>query len=135
MLLRVPAMQLAVLAGCAALGLLGATSTPGPVTTVPVQAASAAPLAPAILDISIAPAPLRPGKQIRIVVHTTPDVVSVQGAVLSFKFPVPKTADGAFTAAGKVPWFARLYHGTFHITFVALDAAGASAEMTESVRI
>jgi hypothetical protein len=132
MQMRVGNVRLAAMAVLAAIALLGsAPDAPAPASSGAVMS----PADPAIIDVSITPEPLQAGKPISIVVHATPSVVSVQGSVLAFKFPVPKTAAGTFSAAGKVPWFARLYHGTFHIAFVGLDAAGARSEMTASVRI
>ena len=89
----------------------------------------------AILDVSVSPEPLRVGKPLSIVVHTAPDVISIQGHVLSFKFSVPKTADGTFSAQGRVPWFARLYHGSFQIIFTAVDLTGKRSEAAATVRI
>jgi hypothetical protein len=109
-------------AALAALLLMGAS--PAPV-----------PSGPQILDVSVLPEPLRVGKPVSIVVHTAPDVTSVQGRVLSFKFAVPKTGVGTFSAQGRVPWFAHLYHGSFEMTFTATDAAGAHSEATATVRI
>jgi len=54
--------------------------------------------------------------------------------VLSFKFTVPKPAKARFPR-GTVPWFARLYHGTFQMTFTATDVNGARSEATAAVRI
>jgi len=94
-----------------------------------------APSGPAILDVSVLPEPLRAGKPLSIVVHTAPDVISIQGSVLSFKFSVPKTADGTFSAHGRVPWFAHLYHGSFQIIFTAVDLTGKRSEAAATVRI
>ena len=113
------------LAAAAALVLMGAS--PGP---VPVPSG-----APEILDVSVMPEPLRVGKPLSIVVHTAADVISIQGRVLSFKFTVPKSADGTFSVRGRVPWFARLYHGSFQMTFIATDTSGTHAETTTTVRI
>ena len=43
--------------------------------------------------------------------------------------------DGVFYASARVPWFARFYHGTFHVTFVGTDATGDQAQMEADVRI
>ena len=94
---------------------------------------SAAPLA--ILDVSVTPDPLRANGPVSITIHTTPNVVLLQGRVLSYSFTVPKTGDGVFYGAGKVPWWARFFHGTFNATFVATDANGATSEMEQSIRI
>jgi hypothetical protein len=128
-----------------ALVSFGATPSPGPTlalpspspppTSTPSTSPSAQPSGPAILDIVMAPQPLQVGKPVTIIVHTTPDVTSVQGRVLSFKFSVPKTGDGTFSGSSHVPWWARFYHGSFHIVFTATNDAGAQAEMTQVVRI
>jgi hypothetical protein len=110
-------------AALAALILVGASPAPAPSG------------APEILDVSILPEPLRAGKPLSIVVHTAPSVISIEGRVLSFKFTVPKTGEGTFSAHGRVPWFARLYHGSFQMTFIATDASGAHSETTADVRI
>jgi hypothetical protein len=107
----------------AALILVGASPAPAPSS------------GPEILDVRVLPEPLRVGKPLSIIVHTAPDVISVQGRVLSFKFTVPKTGNGTFSAQGRVPWFAHLYHGSFQMTFTATDATGAHSEATATVRI
>jgi hypothetical protein len=94
---------------------------------------SAAPLA--ILDVTVAPDPLRPNEMVSITIHTTPNVVLLQGHVLTYSFTLPKTGDGVFYGATKVPWWARFFHGTFNATFVATDASGATSEMGQSIRI
>jgi hypothetical protein len=94
-----------------------------------------APSGPEILDVRVLPEPLRVGKPLSIVVHTVPEVTSIQGRVFSYKFTVPKTGEGTFSARGRVPWFARLYHGTFQIIFTAVDAGGNRSEATATVRI
>jgi hypothetical protein len=38
-------------------------------------------------------------------------------------------------ASAKVPWFARFYHGTFHVTFIGTDASGDQAQMEADVTI
>jgi hypothetical protein len=55
--------------------------------------------------------------------------------VLTYSFTLPKTGDGVFYGATKVPWWARFFHGTFNMTFVATDANGATSEMEQSIRI
>jgi hypothetical protein len=109
----------------AALILMGASPAPAPSPSG----------GPEIIDVSVLPEPLRVGKPLSIVVHTAPGVTAVQGRVLSFKFTVPKTGAGTFSAQGRVPWFARLYHGSFQMTFTATDTTGARAEATATVRI
>jgi hypothetical protein len=88
-----------------------------------------------ILDVRVVPEPLRVGKPLSIVVHTLPEVTTIQGRVFSYKFTVPKTGEGLFSARGRVPWFARFYHGTFQIIFTAVDAGGNHSEATATVRI
>ena len=109
-------------AALAALILMGASPAPVPSGTE-------------ILNVSVSPEPLRVGKPVSIVVRTAPEVTSVEGRVLSFKFAVPKTGPGTFSAHGRVPWYARLYHGTFHMTFTATDENGTRTEATATVRI
>ena len=106
----------------AALILIGASPAPVPNGTE-------------ILSVSVLPEPLQVGKPLSIDVRTAPGVISVQGRVRSFKFTVPKTGEGTFSARGRVPWFARLYHGTFQMTFTATDVNGARSEATAAVRI
>jgi hypothetical protein len=109
-------------AALAALILMGASPAPVPSGTE-------------ILNVSVSPEPLRVGKPVSIVVRTAPEVTSVEGRVLSFKFAVPKTGPGTFSAHGRVPWYARLYHGTFQMTFTATDENGTRSEATATVRI
>lgn len=113
------------LAVLAALALLGLAPDPE----------MEAPASPAILGITITPEHLRAGQSFDITIRTTPDVLVVQACVMKYKLPVPKTADGVFSAHARVPWWARLYHGTFHVTFVGEAAGGGQAQMEADVRI
>ena len=109
-----------------------ATPTPAP-TSTPLAAPS--PAGPAILEITVSPEPIRAGKQVSIMVRTTPDVVTIAAHVLTFSFSLPKTGDGSFSGTAKVPWWALFYHGSFQITFVARDAEGTETQMSQTVRI
>jgi hypothetical protein len=96
---------------------------------------SASPTAPAIYDVTVTPDHLRPGHSFVIMIRTTPDVASVEGSVLKYRFGIPKTAPGVFTATAHVPWWARIFHGTFHVQFVATDSTGARAQAEAAVSI
>ena len=62
-------------------------------------------------------------------------LLSMQAHVMKYKLPVPKTGDGVFSASARVPLWAAVYHGTFHVMFVGFDAAGDQAQMEADVRI
>jgi hypothetical protein len=126
--MRAPRLQLTAMTGLAAFALLGVAPDDG--TTV-----APAPPNPAILNVTWSPAQLRAGHSFDVTVRTTPDVTAVEACVLKYRLPVPKTADGVFTASARVPWFARFYHGTFHVTFVGTDANGDQAQMEADVHI
>jgi hypothetical protein len=105
---------------------------------VPVAAAtpSPAPVAtPAIYDVMVTPDHLRPGHSFVITIHTSPDVTSVEGSVLKYRFGIPQTGPGVFSATAHVPWWARIFHGTFHVAFVASNAAGVRAAAEAAVSI
>jgi hypothetical protein len=116
------------MAGLAALALVGIA--PGPDLNDGTPAAN-----PAILDITFSPDHLRAGANFEVTIHTTPDITALQACVMKYKLPVPKTADGVFSASARVPWWARVYHGTFRVTFVGEDATGVQAQMEADVRI
>jgi hypothetical protein len=92
-------------------------------------------LNPAIIDITFSPPQIRAGKTFEVTIHTTPDVMSMQAHVLKYNLSVPKTGNGLFSASARVPWWAAVYHGTFHVMFVAFDASGEQAQMEADVRI
>ncbi|HEV8021359.1 MAG TPA: hypothetical protein VGP41_08875 [Candidatus Lustribacter sp.] len=122
---RARTLRLTALAGIAALALLGLAPDPDPEQ----------PASPAILGVTIAPDHLRAGQAFEITIRTTPDVLALQALVMKYKLPVPRTGDGVFSASARVPWWARLYHGTFHVTFVGEAATGDQAQMEADVRI
>ena len=121
-------IRLTAMAGLAALALLGVA----PDTDID---GAQPPANPAILDVTFAPDHLRAGADFEVTIHTTPDITALQACVMKYKLPVPKTGDGVFSAAARVPWWARVYHGTFHVTFVGVDASGDQAQMEADVRI
>lgn len=127
MRMRAPRLRLTAMAGLAALALLGLA--PDDDATAPP------PPNPAILNVTWSPQRLRPGQAFDVTIRTTPDVTALEACVLRYKLPVPKAADGVFTASARVPWFARFYHGTFHVTFVGTDASGDQTQMEADVRI
>lgn len=90
---------------------------------------------PQILDVQFAPQQLKAGSDFNVVIHTTPDVTTLQAHVMKYTVPVPKTGDGQFSATGRVPWWARIYHGTFKVTFVGIDASGDQTQMETDVHI
>jgi hypothetical protein len=127
MRLRAPRLRLTALAGLAALALLG---------IAPDDGLNAPPNAnPAILNVTWSPQHLRAGHTFDVTIRTTPDITAIEACVLKYKLPVPKASDGVFSASAKVPWFARFYHGTFHVTFVGTDASGDQAQMEADVTI
>jgi hypothetical protein len=93
------------------------------------------PDAPVIRDVAVAPQPVHAGKPMFVVVHASPDVTSLQAHVLRYTVTIPKTGTGTFSGSTTVPWWARLFRGSFHVTFVARDGAGAQTQTTISVRI
>jgi hypothetical protein len=121
------------LAGLTALTLLAASPAPDLPTPVPAVSPSAS--AVAILDITVAPDPVRANAPVSITIHTTPNVVLLQGRVLAHSFTVPKTGDGLFYGAGKVPWWARFFHGSINVTFTASDAGGNTSEFVQTIRM
>jgi hypothetical protein len=121
-------LRLTAMAGLAALALLGIA--PDPDAAVPPAATS-----PAILAITWTPEHLRAGQTFDVTIRTTPDIQALEACVLKYKLPVPKASDGVFSASARVPWFARFYHGTFHMTFVGTDATGDQAQMEADVYI
>ena len=125
MRLRAARIRLTALAGLAAIALLGIV--PDPVTAPPAD--------PAIIDVIFTPDHLRVGSPFEVTIHTTPGVMSIQACVMKYKLLVPKTGDGIFSASARVPWWARIYHGTFHVTFVGYDGTGAQAQMEADIRI
>jgi len=123
---RAPRLRLTAMAGLAALALLGIAPDPD----IDAPAAN-----PAILDVTFAPDHLRAGAEFAVTIHTTPDITALEACVMKYKLPVPKAGDGVFYASARVPWWARVYHGTFHVTFVGVDASGDQAQMEADVRI
>ena len=118
-------LRLTALAGLAAFALLGVASDSDGTPAA----------APAILDVTFSPDHLRAGAAFTVTIRTTPDVMSLQAHVMKYKLPVPKTCDGVFTGTARVPWWARIYHGTFHVTFVGTAAGGDEAQMEADVHI
>jgi hypothetical protein len=118
----------------AALLLLGASpESEGPSAPAPAPSATAASVA--IYDVTVSPDPVKASKIASVTVHTTPNVISIGIKVVGHTFTVPKTGEGLFYGAGKVPWFAHFFHGTFTVTFVATGPNGATAEMNTIVRM
>jgi hypothetical protein len=105
-------------------------------TPAPTATPSASPVAaPSIILITIAPQPLVPGKPVEVAVQTTGDVVAVHCEVWRHLFEVPKSGPGMFVARGSVPWWARLFHGSFQAVFTAVDADGRTAHGDAVIRI
>lgn len=125
--MRAPRLRLTAMAGLAALALLGVAPDDGTNVLPPAN--------PAILTVTWSPEHLRAGHTFDVTIRTTPDITALEACVLKYKLPVPKTSDGVFYASAKVPWFARFYHGTFHVTFVGTDASGDQAQMEADVSI
>jgi hypothetical protein len=115
------------MAGLAAFALLGIAPDDGPEAPPPAN--------PAILNVTWSPEHLRAGQMFDVTIRTTPDITALEACVLKYRLPVPKASDGVFYASARVPWFARFYHGTFHVTFVGTDATGDQAQMEADVRI
>jgi hypothetical protein len=93
------------------------------------------PGAPAILNVAVTPQPVHAGKPMFVVVHASSDVTSLQAHVLRYTVTIPKTGTGTFAGSTTVPWWARLFRGSFRVMFVARDGAGAQTQTTISVRI
>lgn len=127
MRLRAPRLRLSAVAALAAFALLGLAPADGPGVPAPAN--------PAILNVTWSPAHLRAGRTFDVTVRTTPDITALEARVLKYRLPVPKAAEGIFYASARVPWIARFYHGTFHVTFVGTDATGDRAQMEADVRI
>jgi len=121
------------LAGLTVLTLIAASPAPD----LPLPSPSASPSAPAvaILDITVTPDPVRANAQVSITIHTTPNVVLLQGSVFAHSFTVPKTGEGLFYGAGKVPWWARFFHGSVNVTFTATDASGDTSAFVQNIRM
>jgi hypothetical protein len=130
MRMRAPRLRLIAMAGLAAFALLGIA--PDGVVTAPPSPPAAD---PAILDVTWSPQHLRPGHTFDVTIHTTPDITVLEACVLRYRLPVPKASDGVFYASARVPWFARFFHGTFHVTFVGTNANGDQAQMEADVHI
>jgi hypothetical protein len=124
---RAPRLRLTAMAGLAAFALLGLAPDDGADAPPPPN--------PAILAITWSPEHLRAGQTFDVTIRTTPDIATLEACVLKYKLPVPKASDGVFYALARVPWFARFYHGTFHVTFVATGASGEQAQMEADVHI
>jgi hypothetical protein len=114
------------MAGLAAFALLGLAPDAG--VDAPVAN-------PAILDVTFAPDHLRAGAEFAVTIRTTPDIMTLEALVMKYKLPVPKAGDGVFYASARVPWWARIYHGTFHVTFVGVAVSGDQAQMEADVHI
>jgi hypothetical protein len=114
---------------CIALLRVVPVAAEGPVATPSALAT------PAILSVTVVPNHVRPGHAFVITVDTTPDVTSVEGSVLKYRFAIPKTAPGVFSATAHVPWWARIFHGTFHVQFTATNPTGAQAQAEAAVSI
>ena len=121
----------ALAAGFTALALIAASPAPDSSVPSPAPAASAV----VIYDIVVVPDPVKPNSPVTITIHTTPNVVTLQGRVLAHDFKVPKTGDGLFYGAGKVPWWARFFHGSLNVTFTASDANGDTADFVQTIRM
>lgn len=123
---RAPKVRLAAMGGFAVIALLGIA--PDPDTGTPS-------VNPAILAITFSPEHLRAGAPFEVTVHTTPDVTTMQAVVMKYKLPVPRTSEGIFTGSARVPWWARIYHGTFHVMFVGTATTGEQPQMEADVHI
>jgi hypothetical protein len=123
---RAPFVRLAAMGGVAVIALLGIVPDPDPVT---------APVSPAILWITFSPERLRAGVHFEVTIHTTPDITAVDAMVMKYKLSVPRTGEGVFTGTGRVPWWARIYHGTFHVMFIGTAPTGEQPQMEADVRI
>jgi hypothetical protein len=126
MQVRASTLRLTATALAATLAVLGLARDPG--VTRPV-------VTPAILDVTFSPNHLRAGKTFEVTVHTTPDITSLEACVMKYRLAVPKTGAGVFYASARVPWWARVFHGTFRVTFVGADRAGGQAQMEADVHI
>jgi len=122
---------------CLAMVLLGVSAAPDPSPLPSVSPAVLESAPPAvILDITVVPQPIQPGKPVSITIHTTAGVAEIEGHVFAHTFTIPKTGDGVFYGAGNVPWWARFFHGTVNVTFVASDAGGTPLqEMVEPIHM
>lgn len=119
---------------------LAAAACIGLLRVVPVVAATSvaapSPLAsPAILSVTVSPDHVKPGHPFVITIDATPDVTSVEGSVLKYRFAIPRTAPGIFAATVHVPWWARIFHGTFHVEFTAVNGTGMQAQAEAAVSI
>lgn len=128
---RAHRLRLSAMAGLAAFALLAIAPDDG--VNAPPSPPPAA--VPAILNVTWSPQHLRAGHTFDVTIHTTPDITALEACVLKYKLPVPKASDGVFSASARVPWFARFFHGTFHVTFVGTDANGDQAQMEADVNI
>jgi hypothetical protein len=122
-------LALALPAGTAVVLLLGVSAPVDP------AASPAANPVVAILEVVVSPDPVRSGKPVSVTIHTTPNVVLMQGRVMGHNFTVPKTADGVFYGSSKVPWWTRFFHGVVNVMFIATDENGEASQMEQTVHM
>ena len=104
-----------------------------PATRRPVSAVVAS--APLILSLSVSPAVVRSGSVVHASVRTTPGVVSVTAYAAGQSIAVPRVGSGAFAGSTTIPVLPPFVHGTFGVTFRALDARGAMTQASTSVTV
>ena len=132
---QVRRLVMSVFAGFAVLMLIGASPAPDASTPPPAVSSPASTAPVEIFDVTVSPDPVRANASASVMIHTTPNVVSIGIKVIGHTFIIPKTGDGVFFGAGKVPWWARFFHGAFSVMFIATGPNGATAEMNQTVRM
>lgn len=90
---------------------------------------------PTILRVELADTTVRSGAPYRLIVHTTPDVISVGVRVRGFTIVLPATGTpGEFGAAGNVPLIPAMFADRdFIVTLIARTDSGQSTEFPFTV--
>ncbi|HTJ28797.1 MAG TPA: hypothetical protein VMA36_21765 [Candidatus Limnocylindria bacterium] len=100
----------------------------------PAAQVAAAPVgAPQILGATLSPNVVSTGTKVAATVRTTPEVVSVVAKIAGQTIPVPKVGVGRFAGSTTVPLIPPFFHGTYPVTFVAVNARGVSTQAAVNV--
>jgi hypothetical protein len=84
--------------------------------------------APRIIAVNLSNQIVHGGDTISGIVETTSNVASVEARIATFSISVPKVGVGRFALNYVVPNVPFFFHGTYPMTVIARNAAGAKAE-------
>jgi hypothetical protein len=105
-------------------------------TQTPVPVVRLAPNAPPrIVAVQLSKQVVRAGETVSGIVVTTSNVASVEARIATFSISVPKIGVGRFALNYVVPNVPFFLHGTYPMTLIARNTAGAAARTTIPITV